>query len=129
MDPRQHRQPRGVAAQGRARLLPALERSREKFNLIFSLGLSATCHGHTRPHTQLPLVQAQALAHVASGHMCGTLRHGRSGQVSHSKPADPPILHPAHTHSVPPSLSLQAAGIRPTLSLSQQHDKPDACTE
>ena len=110
-------------------MLLSLERSREKFNLIFSLGRCMPCHGHTRPLAQLPLVQAQALAHVASGHMRGTLRHGRSGQVSHSEPADPPILHTALTHSVPPSLSLQAAGIQPTLSLSQQHDKHAACTE
>ena len=95
-------------------MLLALERSREKFNLIFSLGHCMSCHGHTRPLTQLPLVQAQALAHAASGHVRGALRHGRSGQVFTSKPADPPIFHTTHTHPVPLSLSLQVTTIQPT---------------
>ena len=52
------------------------------------------CHGHTRPHTQLPLVQAQALAHVASGHMFGTLGTPAPARCS---PPNPPT--PYHTHS------------------------------
>ena len=95
-------------------MLLALERPREKFNLIFSLGHSMPCHGHTRPLAQLSLVQAQALAHVATGHMFDTLRHGRSGQVQPSKLTHPPISHTAHTHPVPLSLSLQVTTIQPT---------------
>ena len=95
-------------------MLLALERPREKFNLIFSLGHCMSCHGHTRPLAQLSLVQAQALAYVASGHMFDTLGQDRSGQVFPSEPALPPILHIAHTHPVPLSLSLQVTTIQPT---------------